>query len=96
MEEARAEPNISNESNISFSQVGVAVFMNVVASIVAIVAIVLYAVHLGRVNMSWRCDAVTTNYNCYYLAARAQVSLFPQDGAEFTRYFSKRGGKVHF
>lgn len=70
--------------------------MNIVASIIAIVAIVLYAVHLGRVNLSWRCDTVTTNYNCYYLAARAQVSLLRQNDAEFTRYFSKWGLKCTF
>lgn len=70
--------------------------MNIVASISAIVAIVLYAVHLGRVNMSWRCDTVTTNYNCYYLAARAQVNLLLQGGAEFIWYFSECGPKCTF
>lgn len=78
------------------SQVGVAVFTNIVASISAIVAIVLYAVRLGRVNMSWRCDTVTTNYNCHYLAARAQVSLLLRSDAEFLRYFSECGLKCTF
>lgn len=58
-------------------QVGFAVFVNIVASIFAIVGIVLYAIHLGTVNMSWRCRGPDGNYSCYYLAAVAQVSMLP-------------------
>lgn len=54
--------------------------MNIVGSIFAIVGIVLYAVHLGTVNMSWRCHGPDANYSCYYLAAVAQVSTLSQNG----------------
>lgn len=53
-------------------------FFNIVASIFAIVAIVLYAIHLGTVNMSWRCHGPDGNYSCYYLATVAQVSVLSQ------------------
>lgn len=59
--------------------VGFAVFVNIVGSIFAIVGIVLYAIHLGTVNMSWRCYGPDGNYSCYYLAAVAQNLMTAAD-----------------
>ncbi|XP_075899346.1 uncharacterized protein LOC142899582 [Nelusetta ayraudi] len=62
-----------------FCLVGFAVFVNIVVSIFDIVGIVLYAIHLGTVNMSWRCHSLEGNYSCYYLAAVARNLLTAAD-----------------
>lgn len=64
-------------------------FVNIVSSIFAIVGIVLYAIHLGTVNISWRCHSLDGNYGCHYLAAVAQVSRLPQNRSHNVYFFSK-------
>ncbi|XP_040900909.1 high affinity immunoglobulin epsilon receptor subunit beta-like isoform X1 [Toxotes jaculatrix] len=64
--------------------VGFAVFVNIVATVFAIIGIVLYAIDLGNVSIIWMCDRNRHNAdnhgdNCRYLAFFAQSLLTGMD-----------------
>lgn len=68
---------------------GAAVFVNIVGSIFAIVGIVLYAIHLGRISVSRMCGSYSSqSSNCFELADIAQVSMLLKDKAGFMLYVS--------
>lgn len=70
---------------------GVAVLVNIVGSVSAIVGIVLYAKELSGISISEDCDIYNDNKNiCLYLAFAAQVSVLVKDTASsFNRDLQK-------
>lgn len=64
-------------------------FVNVVGSILAIVGIVLYAIHLGGSSVFWMCGSYSDQTSdCYDVARIAQVSMLLKDKTGFTLYVS--------
>lgn len=57
------------------SQMAVAVSVNFIGVIVAIVGIVLYAVDLGSVSVVWMCHGFRDENNCLKVAHIAQVRV---------------------
>lgn len=63
--------------DFSSTQMRVAVSVNLIAVIVAIVSIVLYAIDLGAVSVVWMCHSYREDKNnCLKVASIAQVSVY--------------------